>query len=261
MPRLLVSVRNAVEAAEAVAGGASVIDVKEPARGPLGRADANVWAEVLAAVPATRPVSAALGELAEAPFDVPADLWRRLAFAKLGLAGAAAHAHWPQQWADRMARLGPGPAWVGVVYLDFEAAHAPEPALVIEAASHLGCIGLLLDTFDKSRTVPPERVESAWALVAASWLGTRPGRFVAVAGGLDADGIGRLRQNGIEPDLFAVRGAACEGGVRTGRIDRDRVASLAQAAAMRLDASSDARTDRAAKRPLAMQSARPVPVK
>ena len=33
---LLVSVRNAAEATEALAGGASIIDVKEPLAGPLG---------------------------------------------------------------------------------------------------------------------------------------------------------------------------------------------------------------------------------
>ena len=39
MTRLLVSVRNGQEAEAALAGGAHVIDVKEPARGSLGRAD------------------------------------------------------------------------------------------------------------------------------------------------------------------------------------------------------------------------------
>ena len=36
-PQLLVSVRNATEAAAAVLGGADILDVKEPANGPLGR--------------------------------------------------------------------------------------------------------------------------------------------------------------------------------------------------------------------------------
>ena len=39
LPALLVSVRDAAEAGNAVAGGAALIDVKEPARGALGRAD------------------------------------------------------------------------------------------------------------------------------------------------------------------------------------------------------------------------------
>ena len=65
MPALLVSVRSAAEALAARAGGAAVIDVKEPARGPLGRADVDVWREIFAAIPPVVPVSVALGELSE----------------------------------------------------------------------------------------------------------------------------------------------------------------------------------------------------
>ena len=39
---LLVSVRSAEEAITAVKAGADLIDVKEPARGPLGMAEAEV---------------------------------------------------------------------------------------------------------------------------------------------------------------------------------------------------------------------------
>ena len=70
-PRLLVSVRDAAEAAAALAGGAALIDVKEPARGSLGRADAATIAAVVAAVGGRVPVSVALGELREAILDVP----------------------------------------------------------------------------------------------------------------------------------------------------------------------------------------------
>ena len=49
-PQLLVSVRDATEAAAALHGGAGLIDVKEPARGPLGRADAATIAAVVQTV-------------------------------------------------------------------------------------------------------------------------------------------------------------------------------------------------------------------
>ena len=64
MPGLLVSVRSADEARAALAGGADVIDIKEPGRGPLGRADEATWRAVRAEVAGRVPVSAALGELA-----------------------------------------------------------------------------------------------------------------------------------------------------------------------------------------------------
>ena len=42
--RLLVSVRSADEVAAAMAGGADIIDAKEPARGSLGAVDAATLA-------------------------------------------------------------------------------------------------------------------------------------------------------------------------------------------------------------------------
>src|SRR5947209_7857771 len=92
--RLLVSVRSAEEARAALEGGAAVIDVKEPDRGPLGRADPSIWAEVRAAVPMATPVSVALGELYEwvgddAPGDLsPLDASAGFTYRKLGLARA-----------------------------------------------------------------------------------------------------------------------------------------------------------------------------
>jgi uncharacterized protein (UPF0264 family) len=46
MSRLLVSVRSAVEARAARAGGCDLIDAKEPSRGPLGAVTPDVLAEV-----------------------------------------------------------------------------------------------------------------------------------------------------------------------------------------------------------------------
>ena len=50
MTKLLVSVRCAEEATAALAGGADIIDVKEPRRGSLGRADDRVIREVMEVV-------------------------------------------------------------------------------------------------------------------------------------------------------------------------------------------------------------------
>ena len=62
---LLVSARSAAEAEEAVAGGAAIIDVKEPARGALGRADAAVAATIGRAVAGRTAWTVACGELAD----------------------------------------------------------------------------------------------------------------------------------------------------------------------------------------------------
>ena len=64
MTGLLVSVRNGEEAAQALAGGAAVVDVKEPARGALGRADFGRLAEVVEAVGGRVPLSASARRVA-----------------------------------------------------------------------------------------------------------------------------------------------------------------------------------------------------
>src|SRR5207249_701962 len=64
--RLLVSVRGPVEARAALAGGADVIDAKDPARGALGAVSAERLAAIRRTVGAARPVSAALGDAHDA---------------------------------------------------------------------------------------------------------------------------------------------------------------------------------------------------
>ena len=104
---LLVSVRNAAEAAEALDGGAAIIDVKEPRHGSLGAAEPEAIAAVARVVGRRRPWTMACGELGEAlegePNAVARSIGRRLdrmlallegsavppAAVKVGLAGAA----------------------------------------------------------------------------------------------------------------------------------------------------------------------------
>ncbi len=83
MTQLLVSVRSAAEAEAALAGGAHVIDVKEPSRGSLGRADDATIDEVVRVVAGRRPVSAALGELHD--FGEWPECLPQLQFVKWGL--------------------------------------------------------------------------------------------------------------------------------------------------------------------------------
>lgn len=221
-PGLLVSVRSAAEALAAVLGGAAVVDVKEPDRGPLGMADPEIWQGVREAVPGVIPVSVALGDLGDwrgrpAPDRSHFD---GLAFRKIGLAGAGRG--WVEEWRDLREAWGDGPPWVAVIYADWTLAGSPRPDAVIEAAAEASCAGVLIDTWGKGRPCP----------IDATWLGRvreireRVG-LVAMAGGLDEPAIARLGPLG--PDLFAVRGAACAGGDRRGAIDADRVAALARA--------------------------------
>ena len=163
-PGLLVSVRSAVEAAAALAGGAGIIDVKEPERGSLGRADDEVVSEVLNVVANRRPVSAALGELSE---GLPPHRDPRLAFVKWGLAGCARDAlngersSWHHALETELAS-SVNPQTVIVAYADWECSQAPPLCEVVEFACRRPGNVLLIDTHCKEPTGAARVVPRFW---------------------------------------------------------------------------------------------------
>ncbi len=158
-PGLLVSVRNAAEALTALAAGADVIDVKDPSRGALGRADTIEIAGVVEAISGRAPVTVALGELSElvdfAAENAVKAMPRGVSLFKIGLAGCGDLKNWPQLWQKLIDRSTGShdetPAKpVAVVYADWKLAHAPEPDNVLSAAIEFGCPALLIDTWGKT---------------------------------------------------------------------------------------------------------------
>src|SRR6516225_6775314 len=125
MTLLLVSVRSVFEAAEALAGGAALIDVKEPASGSLGRADAGTTTDILRFVAGRQPVSAALGELTEGALPSTPGL----TFVKWGLAGCARR-NWRRDLVEAGQRLSLTPGYgapVATTYADWQRADSPSP--------------------------------------------------------------------------------------------------------------------------------------
>jgi uncharacterized protein (UPF0264 family) len=61
--QLLVSVRSADEVEAALAGGADIIDAKEPANGSLGAVSPATLAKVASRIPAVQELSIALGDV------------------------------------------------------------------------------------------------------------------------------------------------------------------------------------------------------
>ncbi|NNJ28097.1 hypothetical protein LzC2_42080 [Planctomycetes bacterium LzC2] len=249
MAQLLVSVRDAAEARIALAGGAEIIDVKEPSRGSLGRADEAVWAEVAAVCDATgdspkAALSVALGEakdrptLLETPLIPPGATW-----AKLGLSGTlppdeppagdekangGEGPRWPWDWLDArfqyeaIAMEEGAFGWVAVAYADHAACAAPAPADVLAEASAVGCGVLLIDTFHKDgRGLFDHRSDEELTKLgdAAKAAGLR----FALAGSLTLETVPRALACGA--DVIAVRGAACDGD-RTGGLSEAKVRAL-----------------------------------
>jgi uncharacterized protein (UPF0264 family) len=228
---LLVSVRTAEEAAAALAGGAAIIDVKEPGRGPLGRADDRAVADVVRLVAGRRPVSAACGELRGAVPPPPG-----LAFLKWGLAGCGA-ADWKALFgaAERESlRASPVGTAVAVAYADWRAAGAPPVDDVVAFALARPGGVLLLDTFQKAASAGAPSAAAPTLLdflpiqklALYCTLCRERGVRVALAGSLGAGEIARLAPLG--PDWLAVRGAACAGGRRDAPVEEAKVRQLAR---------------------------------
>lgn len=217
--RMLASVRDAGEAVRAAAGGADIIDCKDPAKGALGALPAEVVRAVRASVPAAIPVSATIGDLASEPEPVVqrartmaaagADLVK-IGFFGLGDARAtiAALAEAPLH----------GSRLVGVMLAD----RVIDLALAA-AMGRAGFAAVMLDTADKASPALPELVNSAWL---ASFLdsGRRAGLLVGLAGSLRLRHIPPLLA--LAPDVLGFRGALCHNQDRRAELDVDAMARI-----------------------------------
>ncbi len=222
MTKLLASVRSPVEALAAIAGGADIIDLKEPEAGALGRLPEGVLRAALAAVAGRRPTSATIGDLPLAPAPILAAV-RAMAetgvdIVKLGIFAGDATA--------TLAALGAaareGIRLVAVCFADRQ----PDFDLIHRCAD-AGFYGVMLDTADKragslTRHLPPESLARFLALA-------RERRLLAgLAGSLAAADLPTLLP--LAPDFLGFRSALTSGG---------RAAPLDAAAVARLRAALD----------------------
>jgi uncharacterized protein (UPF0264 family) len=209
--KLLVSVRDASEAADALAGGADWIDLKEPRRGPLGAVDPAEARAVVDLVGQRAPVSAAAGELVDLGGDCQASLQGLLAIAgishvKLGLSRCGG-IDWRPRWAAARDEIAAADKQlVAVIYADAAAAQSPPAEQILDEAIASECSWALWDTFDKSGASIDQRLGIA-ALSQQLGRARTAGLRTVVAGRVDESCVGRLPLELI--DMVAVRGAVC----------------------------------------------------
>jgi uncharacterized protein (UPF0264 family) len=235
--RLLVSVRTGDEVAAALAGGADIIDAKEPARGSLGPVSPEVLQAIAARMPAAVPLSVALGDftepdavrLAVAGVKVPGR--RAPTYVKLGFAGERSEAAVTSLVAAAVADAAATPLRpivVPVAYADHENAGSPAPEDLLRAAMAAGSRAFLIDTCLKDGRALLEWI-ALERLRRLSADARSAGMLLAIAGSLDLAALDHLA--GIA-DVIGVRGAACRGG-REGSVEaalvrrvRDRLRGL-----------------------------------
>ena len=229
--RLLVSVRNAEEALAALAGGAEIIDAKEPSLGALGAVEIGTLCAIINAVNGIRPVSAALGDAGDAEGLAAAARAAAEAgatFVKVGFANVRD----PALVRERIARVMDGAlipgspcAVVAVAYADWDEVGGAAPQTVIAAATAEGAMGVLVDTVRKDGA-------GLFQCLGRAALGSlvRDARarslIVALAGRISITDLSFAYEAGAE--IVGVRGAACEHG-REGRVRESRVRELVTA--------------------------------
>ena len=229
--QLLVSVANLAEARDAVAGGADIVDAKDPSTGALGAVTLDTLQEIHAAVGGRRVVSAALGDATDErriehlAFDYAST---GVGFVKVGFAGVTA-----PSCVERLMRAairGVGVSSlrncgvIAVAYADSGGTTSVEPTALVDIAARAGASGVLLDTADKRgpgllRLVPPAQLESWVARAHEARL------TVALAGKLTASDLPLICTIGA--DIAGVRGAACEDG-RSSRVSVVKVRRLTE---------------------------------
>ena len=233
-PRLLVSIRNAYEARLARTAGVEWIDLKNPDRGSLGAADEPTSVAVADELrhfsdpvnSAGCVVSAAVGELRDAPLAAAQFLAQHFPVLKVGLSGLRDRADWRTSFVDFAQQLQAfGANLVPVIYADHEQCSAPTPAQVIEVAEQ--CSGQLNSVDSSARGASLTPSTSRYLLVDTftkdgrgllDWIGlpelaaviehaAQTGRLVVLAGSLAQQDLPKLWD--LPVAAIAVRGAVC----------------------------------------------------
>lgn len=214
--RFLVSVRSAQEAVIALAGGADIIDAKEPAEGALGAVPMAELGAIVRAVAGRRPISATIGDCAldEAADRVATTAATGVDYVKIGLFGDAS--------TIALARLNHlaarGTRLIAVLFADC----APQWELIPRLAA-LRFSGVMLDTARKGDGgLRAHMDESDLARFLAE--ARAHGLLAGLAGSLARKDAAALLP--LQPDVLGFRGALCSGASRTQSLDGGRVRAM-----------------------------------
>lgn len=219
MTGLLASVCTLEEVRLALAGGADLIDLKDPAAGALGALPLELLSRAVRLIGGRRLVSATVGDLPLEPEALSPAVSRvaraGVDYVKVGFfsgGNPSACIREGARWARQGCRL------IAVLFAD----QNPDFALLSDLAS-AGFRGAMLDTADKSRgglrDCLGER-ELADFVAGARRLGMLAG----LAGSLKQADIAPLLA--LQPDYLGFRGALCDGRQRTSGIDPAALAAV-----------------------------------
>jgi dihydroneopterin aldolase len=214
----LASVRSVAEARIALAGGADIVDLKDPRRGALAALTPEIVTAIRAAIPGHTPVSATTGDIDES-FDRQCARARNWHGAGVDVVKMACPAHWKAAWPriDSMRALTADGVTVVAV---FAADAGGASRAVIAELARAGVRGALIDTLDKRGGSLRARMSRADITVFVE-CAREHGLWAGLAGSLGLADIEPLLE--LQPDFLGFRGALCAGAARDGDIDPDTV--------------------------------------
>lgn len=220
--RFLASVTTEAEARIAVAGGADVIDCKNPSEGALGALPHEIVAAVRRAVPEHIPVSATIGDL---PLDP-----ERIAAAARAMAETGCDivkiGFFPGGDAQETLRRLKCEVSARVQLVAVLLADAGIAADFVPELADAGFVGVMVDTGlkDGRTLLDHASPRELAAFVAAA---RRADLLAGLAGSLRVHQIPELAR--LAPDILGFRGALCRARNRTSEIDPAAVAAVRQA--------------------------------
>jgi len=218
MTRMLASVNSPGEAEIAIAGGADIIDLKDPTRGALGAVTLDVISATVKSVGKRRLVSAVAGDLPMDP-DLIAATVREIGatgvdYVKLGIfPGGDAPA-----CIGALAQLATRVKLIAVFFADT----APDFAL-LPLLKRNGFAGAMIDTQNKSAGPLLNHIDMP-SLLGFVENCHAAGMIAGLAGSLETPDIPRLLV--LAPDLLGFRGALCGPGGRTAALDLARTQAV-----------------------------------
>lgn len=229
--KLLISPSNEKEAEEAIAGGADIIDVKNPAEGPLGANFPWVIRRIREITPKKLQVSCTLGEVPNLPGSISLAALGAASlgvdYIKVGLYGVKTSNQVIQllESVNRAAKeCNPKIKVVAAGYADAEKIGAINPLILPQIVKQAYIDVVMIDTYAKqgknlfdNLTMPQVKtfVDNAHSL----------GLEVALAGSLRKADLPVVYDLGA--DIAGLRGAACSRGNRiSGEITRELVSDL-----------------------------------
>jgi dihydroneopterin aldolase len=218
MTRMLASVTGPEEAAVALAGGADIIDLLEPARGTLGAVDVALVRRTVGLVAGRRPVSAAAGNVPMAPASLAASTAALAAtgvdYVRLGL--------FPDGDApaciEAAASLPRTSSLIAVFFADLE----PDFTLLPRLAA-AGFAGAMVDI---ARTGPARLLDHMDVPRLRQFVAAcrHCGLMSGLAGALEPPDVPRLLV--LAPGLLGFRGALCGEAGRTGAMAAESVQAV-----------------------------------